>query len=58
MRGQIKGRISINKRPKVMDDKARVGDWEIDTVIGKGHRGALVTVVGACDEFCLSSTGR
>jgi len=26
-----------------VDSKCRFGDWEGDTVIGKGHRGALVT---------------
>jgi transposase, IS30 family len=44
-RGQIINRISIDNRPKIVDDKRRVGDWEIDTVIGKGHSGALVTIV-------------
>jgi len=44
-RGQIKNRVSIDDRPKVVDDKSRIGDWEIDTVIGKGHSGALVTIV-------------
>jgi len=44
-RGQIINRISIDDRPKIIDDKRRVGDWEIDTVIGKGHSGALVTIV-------------
>lgn len=44
-RGQIWNRVCIDDRTKVVDDKLRVGDWEIDTVIGKGHRGALVTIV-------------
>lgn len=44
-RGQIVNGVSIDKRPKLVDDKRRVGDWEIDTVIGKGHSGALVTIV-------------
>ena len=44
-RGQIINRVSIDDRPKIVDDKRRVGDWEIDTVIGKGHSGALVTIV-------------
>ena len=39
-RGQIKRCVSIDDRPKVVDDKARIGDWEIDTMIGKGHSGA------------------
>ena len=44
-RGQIKDRISIDERPAVVDKKSRVGDWEIDTIIGKNHQGVLLTVV-------------
>jgi IS30 family transposase len=44
-RDQIKNRVSIDDRPSIVDDKARIGDWEIDTMIGKGHLGALVTIV-------------
>ncbi|MDE1465806.1 IS30 family transposase [Spartinivicinus poritis] len=44
-RGQIKNRTSIDERPAIVDAKTRVGDWEIDTVIGKGHQGVLVTLV-------------
>ena len=44
-RGQIKDRVSIDERPQVVDQKARIGDWEVDTVIGKNHHGALVTAV-------------
>lgn len=44
-RGQIIDRISIDDRPQAVEEKKRVGDWEIDTVIGKGHSGALVTIV-------------
>jgi len=28
--------------PQVVDEKSRLGDWELDTVIGKGRRGAMV----------------
>tara|TARA_B110000238_G_C16057302_1_gene408843 strand:+ start:223 stop:1185 length:963 start_codon:yes stop_codon:yes gene_type:complete len=43
-RGQIIGRISIDERPSIVDKKIRLGDWEADTVIGKGHKGVLVTL--------------
>jgi IS30 family transposase len=43
-RGQIIGRISIDERPEIVNDKVRIGDWEADTVIGKGHKGVLVTL--------------
>jgi len=42
-RGTIIGRVMIDKRPKIVEDKSRIGDWEIDTVVGKDHKGFLVT---------------
>jgi IS30 family transposase len=54
-RGQIKNRVSIDDRPQVVDDKSRIGDWEIDTVIGKGHSGALVTIVERVTKLTVSS---
>lgn len=44
-RGQIKDKVSIEKRPQVVEDKSRKGDWEGDLVIGKNHKRALVTLV-------------
>jgi len=54
-RGQIKNRTSIEERPGIVENKSRIGDWEIDTVIGKGHSGALVTIVERATQFTLSS---
>jgi transposase, IS30 family len=54
-RGQIKNRSSIDERPWVVEARRRVGDWEIDTVIGKGHSGALVTLVERVTQFTLSA---
>ena len=53
-RGQIKDRVGIEKRPSVVDLRTRVGDWEIDTVIGKGHKGALVTIVERKTQHLVS----
>jgi transposase, IS30 family len=44
-RGTIPNQVSIDARPAIVDARSRIGDWEGDTVIGKGHRGALVTLV-------------
>ena len=44
-RGKIKNRVSIDARPSVVDQMSRIGDWEGDTVIGKGRKGALLTMV-------------
>jgi len=52
-RGQMVGRVSIDNRPAIVDAKKRIGDWEIDTVIGKHHQGALVTIVERKSKFTL-----
>ena len=52
-RGQISNRISIDQRPEIVEEKSRIGDWEIDTVIGKNHQGALVTIVERQSKFTL-----
>ena len=44
-RGQIKGRVSIDQRPAIVEEKSRIGDWEIDLVMGRPRTGALVSVV-------------
>lgn len=44
-RGQIKNRVSIDDRPQIVGNKERIGDWEGDTVIGKGRKSALLTLV-------------
>lgn len=54
-RGQIKNRVGIADRPSVVDEKSRIGDWEIDTVIGKGHSGALVTIVERKTKFTVAA---
>jgi transposase, IS30 family len=35
----------IDERPQVVAEKSRIGDWELDTIIGKNHQGAIVTIV-------------
>jgi IS30 family transposase len=54
-RGFIKNRISIDERPQVVNNKSIRGDWDIALVIGKGHSGALVTIVERKTRFTVSS---
>lgn len=44
-RGIIPNQVSIDQRPAIVNNRSRLGDWEGDTVIGKAHRGALVSLV-------------
>lgn len=53
MRGTIKNRVGIQHRPEIVERKIRVGDWEGDTVVGKNHQGALVTLVDRKSKLTL-----
>lgn len=54
-RGMLKNRISIDERPDIIEKKERIGDWEGDTVIGKGQKGALVTLTERVSRYTLAS---
>jgi len=43
-RGIITNRVGIEKRPNVVEERKRIGDLEIDTIIGKNHQGAIITI--------------
>jgi len=49
----IVNRVSIELRPKIVDSRLRFGDWEIDTIIGKNHKGAIVVIVERKSGFFL-----
>lgn len=49
----IKDRIPISQRPDCINNKERFGDWEIDTIIGKNHKGAIVTIVERKTAFFM-----
>ena len=49
----IKDRVSIEERPEIINNKERFGDWEIDTIIGKGQKGAIVTIVERKTAFFM-----
>jgi IS30 family transposase len=52
-RGEIRNKISIDRRPAIVDAKERIGDWEIDTIIGKGHKQAVVSATERKSRFAL-----
>jgi IS30 family transposase len=52
-RGRIANHVSIDERPAVVNARQRIGDWEGDTVIGKGHRGVLVTLVERKSKYTV-----
>jgi IS30 family transposase len=55
-RGLIPNRIDIDQRPAIVAEKTRIGDWEIDTVIGAEHKGVLVTAVDRVSKYAVIET--
>ena len=43
-RGIIKDRIGIENRPKRVEERQRCGDLEVDLIIGKNHKQAILTI--------------
>jgi len=43
-RGSLVNQVSIDERPAIVDEKIREGDWEVDTIIGKNHKQAIVSI--------------
>lgn len=52
-RGTIPNRLSIEDRPAIVETRSRIGDWEADTVIGKNHKQAIVSIVERKSGFTL-----
>lgn len=52
-RGGIPNRVSIDERPPEVEAKQRIGDWEIDLIVGGGHKGAILTLVERKTAFTL-----
>lgn len=44
-RGKISNRVDIDERPAVVEQRSRIGDWEGDTLMGKGRKSALLTLL-------------
>ncbi|GFO71016.1 transposase, IS30 family [Bathymodiolus japonicus methanotrophic gill symbiont] len=40
----IPNRVDIDERPEEVNNRKRIGGWEADTIIGKNHKGAIVTL--------------
>jgi IS30 family transposase len=52
-RGKLLNCRSIEERPAIVNHRKRLGDWEVDTVFGKDHKQALVTLTERKSRFTL-----
>jgi len=51
----LANRIDISKRPLIVEEKSRVGDWELDSIVGAGHKGGITTMVERKTRFVKMS---
>ena len=51
--GRLPGAAPIDGRPRVVDLRRRFGDWEGDTIVSRGRRGGLVSLVERKSGYTL-----
>lgn len=54
-RGLIPNRRDIDERPAEVDLRQRIGDIEVDTVVGRGRSGSIVTMIDRTSGFLWAS---
>jgi len=54
-RGQIPDRRIIDERPKVVDKRSRIGDWESDSVVGKSGGSYIATHVERKSRYLVAA---
>lgn len=52
-RGRKAGKLMIEDRPKHIEYRRKIGHWEIDTVMGKGSKDCIVTIVERMSGYTL-----
>ena len=51
-RGKIVNRIPIEQRPEIVSKRTRLGDYEIDLIVGPKNKGSILTVVDRVSREC------
>ncbi len=52
-RGVLVDKRHISEQPKIVEKRRRIGDWEIDTVMGSGDLHCIVTLIERKSGFSL-----
>jgi len=52
-RGKLPNCHSIEERPAIVSTRKRLGDWEVDTLIGRQQKQAMVTITERKSRFTL-----
>lgn len=49
----IRNRVGIEHRPEIVGQRTRFGDWELDTIVGKDGKGAIVVLSERLSRFTM-----
>ena len=55
LRGQIPGRVGIECRPCIVEERSRIGDWESDTIAGARAKGGVATHVERKSRYLIAA---
>jgi len=52
-KGTINNRISIETRPRIVNERERLGDYEIDLIVGPKNKGAILSIIDRHSRECI-----
>ena len=52
-KGHIPDRISIEERPEIINNRKRLGDYEIDLIVGQKNKGAILSIIDRVSRYCI-----
>lgn len=52
-KGIIPDRISIDNRPEIVNKRDRLGDYEIDLIVGVKNQGAILSIIDRMSRYCV-----
>ena len=52
-RGIIPNQVMIDEMPSVANERGRIGDWEGDTIVGRHHKGVLISLVDRKSRYTV-----
>lgn len=50
--GKIPNRTSIEERPDIVDERTRLGDYEVDLIVGVKNKGAILSIIDRTSRLC------
>ena len=52
-KGNIVDRVSIDDRPTIVNERKRLGDYEIDLIVGPKNKGAILSIIDRMSRHCI-----